>query len=137
MKNLAGVVGLKSRRGKFLEAAVQNPGHHFEKPAGAGRAFVVHLKVDDAPGLAQRNDLAVLTADVDHGANGRVEVMYAAGVPRDFRDVLVHALDVGAPVPGRDEVLDFGVGREFCRFQCEGHGVVGRGLRAGAASEPR
>src|SRR5579883_829822 len=93
-----------SARGPSSPGDLQGLGGRPEKPAGPGRALVVHAEVQDLARLVDADGLGVLAADVEDAAGPGEEVHGPAGVAGDLRHLRVAELDPEAAVARPDHV---------------------------------
>ena len=74
---------------EVAERHAERLGHDFEKASRTRRALVIHHKVDGAAVVGERDDLAVLSADVDDRARAWHAKVRAARVACYFAYVFI------------------------------------------------
>src|ERR1035437_8450881 len=94
-----------SKRG---EIDAQAGGDDFKESATASGAAVVHGEIPHAAAVFEGDELAVLAADLDDGANVRRQVMNTLGMASDLRDGCVRKAYGVAAVTGGNNGFDGG-----------------------------
>ena len=125
------VVPVQAKLAHLRQLHLQGAGHHLQKTAGTGGAFVVHRKGFNSAAFAQADHLGILPANVDHGAHGGVQMMSPAGMAGDLGHGCAVIAQELAPVAGVYLGTQVAFGNACHRqglFQC----LAGAGCSPGA-----
>ena len=108
--------GREGQLAKVGQIHLQCMGHHLQEAPSSSGALVIHHEVEHFAAYADGDALAILPADVNHGAHVGAEVVRAPGVAGDLGDSTVCAGNLHAAVASGDQPVNL-LTRETCLRQ--------------------